>query len=84
MSVGKISLMGDIWDNKSMRAFLGVTAHYIVYGKLASSGGKRDLILRISVIGFSPLPGQHRGQDIGKALVSLTDRAGIAGKVSQF
>ncbi|KIJ27808.1 hypothetical protein M422DRAFT_103270, partial [Sphaerobolus stellatus SS14] len=28
-SVGKISLTMDIWDDKSMRAYAGVTAHYI-------------------------------------------------------
>ncbi|KIJ53033.1 hypothetical protein M422DRAFT_98409, partial [Sphaerobolus stellatus SS14] len=28
-SVGKISLTTDIWDDKSMCAYLGITAHYI-------------------------------------------------------
>ncbi|KIJ29768.1 hypothetical protein M422DRAFT_105485, partial [Sphaerobolus stellatus SS14] len=28
-AVGKISLTTDIWDDKSMRAYTGVTAHYI-------------------------------------------------------
>jgi len=84
MSAGKISLTGDICDNKSMRAFLGVTGHYIVYEKPALLGGKRDLILCTPIISFSSPPGQHRGQDIGKSLVSLTDRAGISGKVREI
>ncbi|KIJ22729.1 hypothetical protein M422DRAFT_100210, partial [Sphaerobolus stellatus SS14] len=29
-AVGKISLTMDIWDDKSMRAYAGITAHYIV------------------------------------------------------
>jgi hypothetical protein len=79
MAEGKISLTSDIWDDKSIRAYIGVTAHYIVRVKLSAS--RSELVLRASLIGFLPIPGKHRGQDIAKSLVYVTDRAKITDKV---
>jgi hypothetical protein len=69
-----------------MRAYCGVTAHYIVRGKSSGncSNSKGDLILRGSLIGFLPVPGRHCGQDLAKSLLYVTDRAGISAKVYFF
>ncbi|KIJ27291.1 hypothetical protein M422DRAFT_271539 [Sphaerobolus stellatus SS14] len=59
--VGKISLMTDIWDDKSMWAYTGVTAHYIVRMRATASDSKGQLILKAYLVGFLPLPGKHCG-----------------------
>ncbi|KIJ52825.1 hypothetical protein M422DRAFT_242757 [Sphaerobolus stellatus SS14] len=64
-----------------MRAYTGVTAHYIVRMRATASGGKGQLILKASLVGFLPLPGKHCGQDIAKALLHVTDRAKITPKI---
>jgi len=82
LSAGKISLTCDIWDDKSMRAFIGVSAHYITRSTPTAAAPNGTLVLEGSIIGFTPLPGQHRGQDIGQALTTITNRAEISDNVS--
>lgn len=72
--------MADIWDDKSFRSYLGVTAHYLVYMK-TNSGGKGELLLQSALVGFLPIPGKHRGQDIARSLLVITNRAKITNKV---
>jgi hypothetical protein len=54
-----------------MRAYAGVTAHAII----RTANGQ--LALKANLIGFLPVPGKHRGQDIANALVHITDRAKV-------
>ncbi|GJJ10160.1 hypothetical protein Clacol_004386 [Clathrus columnatus] len=79
-SEGKILLTSDLWDDKSMKAYAGVMAHYAVQIK-SGTCGKGDLILQASLIGFLPIPGKHRGQDIARSLLFVMDRAGISDKI---
>lgn len=78
-SEGMIALTIDGWDDKEMRAYLGVTAHFMRRTNKASSQGK--LVLKSALIAFLPTPGRHTGQVLAKALLKITDRAGITGKV---
>jgi len=64
-----------------MRAFIGVSAHYITRSKPTTTAARGTLVLEGSIIGFTPLPGLHRGQDIGRALAVITNRAKISDKV---
>jgi hypothetical protein len=82
-AAGKVSLTGDTWDDKSMRAYFGVTAHYLVHVN-SSVGTNGVFILRASLIRFLPVPGKHHAQDIARALLFVTDCAEITDKVCLF
>jgi hypothetical protein len=75
-----VSLTSDIWDDKSFRAYVGVTAHYLIRPR-SGNGRPGDLILKASLIGFLPIPGKHCGQDIARSLLYVTDRVEITSKV---
>jgi hypothetical protein len=72
----------DLWDDKSMRAYGTVTAHYLRRESTSMSpAGKGELALHAALIGFLPMPGRHFGQDLAKGLLFITDRANITEKV---
>lgn len=73
-----VALTVDGWDDKRMRAYLGVTAHFLRRMK----DGKP--VLQSALIAFLPTPGRHTGQILAKALLKVTDRAGITEKVGLF
>ena len=81
-TVGKISLTTDGWDDKSMRAYIAVTAHYLER-KIPPNdrNAKGTLKLTSALIGFLPMPGRHYGQELAKGLLFVTDRAGITEQV---
>ena len=82
-AAGKVSLTGDIWDDKSMHTYFGITAHYLVHVN-SSVRTNSPLILRASLIQFLPVPSKHCAQDIARALLFVTDRAEITNKVCLF
>ena len=74
----------DGWDDKSMRAYIAVTAHYLTRNVLIdtrSSKADGDLTLKSALIGFLPMPGRHYGHELAKGLVFVTDRTEITEKV---
>lgn len=81
-SEGQLSLTVDGWDNKSMRAFLGVTVHFLRRVYSPNSRHARGMLkLESGLIAFLPMPGRHTGQELAKALLRVTDRAEITGRV---
>ena len=65
-----------------MRAYSAVTAHYLRRTASPNSRvGQGRLELHSCLIGFLPMPGRHFAQDLAKALVFATDRAGITDNV---
>jgi len=81
---GKISLTADGWDNKSMQAFLAVTAHYIRRVSVPNAKhGRGALKLETGLVAFLPTPGRHTGKILADCLLKITDRAKITGRVSR-
>jgi hypothetical protein len=83
-AAGKVSLTTDIWEDKSMNAYMAVTAHYLFRSSPDIRGGKGRLELRTALIGFSPVVGRHFGQDLAQALLSVTDRVNITDIVHHY
>jgi len=73
---GKIATTSDGWmaDN-TKGAFPGMTTHWI---KVKDDKWK----LRVEVVGFQPILGEHSGENLGKYFVGLCDHIGIMNKGS--
>jgi hypothetical protein len=54
-------------------AFLGVTAHWIE----VKAGPKKIWSMRLEVIGFRTVSGDHSGKNLGRYFVGVCDRIGI-------
>lgn len=65
-----VSLTADIWTDRTMHAFLAVTAHAF------SNGNASSLLLA-----FRSFQGSHTGQSIADALESIIDDSGIRNKI---
>ena len=68
---GRISITSDLWSDDTLRAFMSVTAHYI----------NCDGDLAEHLIAFRRIKGQHTGANIGQALFTVFNDAGILHKV---
>jgi hypothetical protein len=64
---GKISLTLDCWTSPNVKAFMGITAHYI----------DDNWVPQSLVLDFVPLPGLHTGEELCQTLVATCDRFGI-------
>jgi hypothetical protein len=72
---GKISITQDGWLADTMKmAFQRVTVHWIE----VNTEGKWTM--KAAVIGFNALSGAHDGENLGRYMVGLLDRAGIMDK----
>jgi hAT family protein len=67
----KISVTLDCWTSPNVKAFLGITAHYV----------DDTWTLRSLVLDFVPLAGSHSGEELCEAFVAECDRFGILGKL---
>jgi len=65
-----VSLTCDIWTDRRMHSFLGVTAHVFVSGHPASY-----------LLAFRSLTGSHTGQRIAQALESVITECGLQNKI---
>ena len=68
---GLISTTADMWTvDTTKAAFLGVTGHWIkVKGETWE--------MRLEVIGFRSVSGDHSGKNLGRYFVGVCDRIGI-------
>jgi len=74
VALGSVSVTADSWTVDTTKAgFLGITAHWIEV-----KAGKWTL--RMEVIGFQSISGDHSGQNLGRYIVGVFDRVGIMGK----
>lgn len=72
-AVGKVSITGDVWSDRGLQGYLGLTAHYLINRGPES----QELELRASLIAFHPLEGAHTGKNLAETTLRLLDRAGI-------
>jgi hypothetical protein len=68
--MGKISFTMDVWTDFNMKAYMGVTAHWLQKVSLQQS----KLILCSDLIGFVHIPGTHTGDRLAKIFVHILDR----------
>jgi len=74
-TVKSISMTLDIWSDRRMRAYLGITGHYIEFGQLQLSS---------SLLSCSRFRGSHTGERIAAEVVSVMDAYQIQQKVDFF
>ena len=72
--MGKVSLTADLWSDSVLKAYMAITAHYLL-----EDNGK--LLLRSGLIAFHHIPGKHDAKTLAQHFVALTDRAGITTNV---
>ncbi|XP_038054668.1 zinc finger BED domain-containing protein 6-like [Patiria miniata] len=73
-----VSLTADIWSDRVMRSFLGVTAHVITPSP--STGGKLEL--QSLLLSCERFHGSHTGERISTAFETLIDEFHIKNKIS--
>jgi hypothetical protein len=66
----------DIWSDENLRPYLRMTAHWI-----AKVTGTTSLQLKVALIVFHRLCGNHDGETLATAVLQLLDRAGITVKI---
>ena len=74
--MGWVSFTADIWSDPNRRPHLGMTAHWIAKVK-----GTTSLQLKVSLIAFHRLHGNHDGESLASTILQLLDRAGVTAKV---
>jgi hypothetical protein len=81
--MGKISFTMDIWSDPDLKAYMGVTAHWMECQPLQTSQTSQQKIsLRADLIGFMNILGKHTGEHLAKVFLSIIDHLDIANKVS--
>lgn len=78
-AMGQVSFTTDIWSDRNRRSFLAITAHWIAPVDRTSS-----FKLRVALIAFQRLRGQHTGVLLAGTVLALLDRAGVTRKVGHF
>ena len=78
-AVGKISVTTDIWTDPNLRSFMAMTAHWLEF--VSGPNNVQELQLQSALIGFTPMPQEHTGEEIAKAFVSVLNRVDITDKV---
>ena len=71
-AVQSVNLTLDIWSDRRMRAYLGVTAHYVVHGMHELSS---------SLLACSRFSGSHTGDRVAAELESTLDMYDIKHKI---
>ncbi|KAF8266726.1 hypothetical protein EI94DRAFT_1584002, partial [Lactarius quietus] len=72
-----ILFTSDLWSDQNQWSFLTITAHWI-----ARVDGTSALTLKLALIAFHHLAGQHTGKMLTTYTIHLLDRAGVTAKVS--
>jgi hypothetical protein len=75
-AIGQISFTMDIWSDQNRQPYLAITAHWI-----AKITGTNSLQLKVALIVFHRLRGNHDGETLAEAVLDLLDRAGVTVKV---
>ena len=72
----------DLWSDKNLTPFMGVTAHWIQVTRDQNAGGVNMILtLRSDLIGFYNVPGSHTGVHLAHAFLHVLDRIDITHKV---
>ena len=72
-----MSLTFDSWTSLNGDPFLGVTAHYII----SLPDNPQHWELKTEQLAFTPIVGNHRGENIAKILLETIDAFGLRSKV---
>ena len=67
----------DSWTSTNGDPFLSVTAHYV----FACADNPQQWELQSDQLAFTPIVGNHSGENIAKILIETIDRYGIRDKV---
>lgn len=70
-----VNLTVDIWSDRLMRGFLGITAHYIL------NNTSHPPLLQSALLSMSRFKGSHTGDNIALAFEGILDHFDIRGKV---
>jgi len=64
----------DLWSNKNLTPFMGVTGHWIQATRVQNAGSI-DIILTLcsDLIGFYNVPGSHTGLHLVHAFLHVLD-----------
>ena len=79
MAVRQISSTMDIWSDNNLWPYMALTAHWI-----ARVTGTSSLQLKVALIMFHRLRGNHNDETLAATVLQLLDRAGITGKVRDY
>ncbi|OJT08400.1 hypothetical protein TRAPUB_688 [Trametes pubescens] len=77
-ALGRISFTADLWTDPILRAFMAVTAHYIVRIE-----GKH-LTLKARLIAFKHIEGRHDGVSLAHAFFGVLEEEGVAPKIGSI
>ena len=75
-AIGSVSFTFDLWSDKSMRSYMGVTAHYAV---LSDTGD--ELQIKAALIAFRHVEGEHTGDNLGRVLYGILKSLKLTNKV---
>ncbi len=75
VSLGRISFTADLWTDPILRAFMAVTAHYIIRVE------DRRLVLKGRLIAFKHIVGHHDGASLARAFFAVLEEEGVTRKV---
>ena len=73
----KISMTADIWSDRTMRSYLGVTAHLLGTNPRTGEHGLISLLLTCQ-----RFVGRHTGEAIARAFEAVIEEYHVAEKVS--
>ena len=68
----------DSWTSLNVDPFLGVTVHYII----SSPDNPQHWELKTKQLVFTPIVGNHSGENIAKILLETIDAFGLRSKVN--
>ncbi|KAF7366232.1 HAT family dimerization domain-containing protein [Mycena venus] len=77
---GQVSFTFDTWTSKTGDPFLGVTGHYID----AAVNSPEDWSLKSEQLAYTPIEGNHSGDNLSRTLVRTVDRYDLRDKVGWF
>ena len=72
-----VSVTADIWSDRKLRSFLGVTAHVC-----CKSSGQTRYTLESYLLDCKRFKGKHTGERIASAFEEITEEYGIRQKIS--
>ncbi|CDO72222.1 hypothetical protein BN946_scf184970.g74 [Trametes cinnabarina] len=77
-ALGRISFTADLWTDPIMRAFMAVTAHYIIRAE------GQHLVLKAHLIAFKHIEGHHDGASLARAFFTILEEEGVTWKVGSI
>ena len=75
-SLGRVSIMNDIWSHQNLEGYMVITAHYCM--KLKRTG---KLEIKSQLVAFHHVKGSHTGVNIGEVFVKVIKEIGCLYKV---